>query len=184
MDRHNMLERIKKVRLHLSNQNAGERANAERLIADLMRRYNITEADIEALDYEIHWFTFNVQYERDLLTQIVIATRKEHVIHSYSLKHSGKTVPRKVGYMLTSDQAAQVLQRFTMLRKLWQTEIERLFVAFVNKHGLTLPAAPGQHDTTPLEELERLRRMMDSLTDAPPAPRPKRKQLPKGEPCE
>lgn len=49
---------------------AGEKESAERTLAALMKRYGITEEDLEDKKVTIHWIRYKTDWERRLLGQL------------------------------------------------------------------------------------------------------------------
>lgn len=71
MKREELLQKIKHVQALAERGAGGERDNARALLARLMEKYNLTEADLENERVETAWFAYHDELERRILAQII-----------------------------------------------------------------------------------------------------------------
>ena len=69
-ERERLLEKLGKVKALADRGEGGEKESAERTLAALMKRYGITEEDLEDKKVTIHWIRYKTDWERRLLGQL------------------------------------------------------------------------------------------------------------------
>ena len=69
-ERERLLEKLGKVKALADRGEGGEKESAERTLAVLMKRYGITEEDLEDTKATIHWIRYKTDWERRLLGQL------------------------------------------------------------------------------------------------------------------
>ena len=69
-ERERLLEKLGKVKALADRGEGGEKESAERTLAALMKRYGITEEDLEDTKATIHWIRYKTDWERRLLGQL------------------------------------------------------------------------------------------------------------------
>ena len=140
---------------------AGEKDNAERMLAKTMAKYGVTMEQLSDETKAWYRFTYSNVSERDLLINILCKV----------LNTNGIQWRRRRAYgliELTKVQHVEAGMLYDLYRRQWKREQQRLFSAFVNKHRIFGDVAPEPNeDRKPLtpEELARLKAMMRGLDD-------------------
>ena len=68
-----LLQKIKHIQALAERGERGEKDRARELLARLMEKYSLTEADLENERAETAWFTYHDELERRILQQIIYA---------------------------------------------------------------------------------------------------------------
>ena len=68
-----LLQKIKHIQALAERGERGEKDRARELLARLMEKYSLTEADLENERVETAWFTYHDELERRILQQIIYA---------------------------------------------------------------------------------------------------------------
>lgn len=69
-ERERLLEKLGKVKALADRGEGGEKESAERTLAALMKRYGVTEEELEDTRATIHWIRYKTDWERRLLGQL------------------------------------------------------------------------------------------------------------------
>ena len=170
------LDLLRKIKALAEQGEGGEKINAEKMLADLMRKHSISEGDLNAEQSKTVWFKTFGQRSAGLLYQIVAKVGGQRRPDAWAqtktvglLKKSKRQVPNLVGFQLTPAQAVEVEYLFDFFWKLYQQEEDLLFRAFIHKHDL-FGKIPAHVEVTPLSEseLKKLRQAVKNLDEASP----------------
>lgn len=113
-ERERLLEKLGKVKALADRGEGGEKESAERTLAALMKRYGITEEDLEDTKATIHWIRYKTDWERRLLGQL--AYMHLGTGHFFRVRGSihGK-IPKKSGDQVYSGPIHRDRGRFCLL---------------------------------------------------------------------
>ena len=88
-----LLQEIKHIQALAERGERGERDSARALLARLMEKYSLTEADLENERVETAWFTYHDELERRILCQIIYGKTVFRVrwdIHQQEAEKAGR----------------------------------------------------------------------------------------------
>ena len=142
--------RALKVMAYAESCTDGERANAQKMLTRLLRKHNISEAEIERS--EVRWLPFSVksEYALTLLGQLVTYVRQdstEHFVFKRHKKYSGRV------YVEVTDGEYMELSRLLRIHtKALSKELEYLVQAYVQRNRLFgAGKSKGINEMTPTE---------------------------------
>lgn len=137
-ERERLLEKLGKVKALADRGEGGEKESAERTLAALMKRYGITEEDLEDKKVTIHWIRYKTDWERRLLGQL--AYMHLGTGHSFGCVGRYTKRPRKeVGIECTPAQYIEIEADFAFYSEAMKEEMELFYSAFLQKNGLFPP---------------------------------------------
>ena len=158
-ERERLLEKLGKVKALADRGEGGEKESAERTLAALMKRYGITEEDLEDTKATIHWIRYKTDWERRLLGQL--AYMHLGAGHSFGCVGRYTKRPRKeVGVECTPAQYIEIEADFAFYSEAMKEEMELFYSAFLQKNGLFPPpelaAEPTEAEKEEWEDMERV----------------------------
>lgn len=136
----------------------GERENASKLLKKLMKKYNISEEQLNE-DLE-EWYKFKIknEFELKLLSQVVYKVVGYGVIvESY---RKSKTV-----YMLylTPNQKIEIEYLFTIYKNDFSIELEKFYKAFISKNNIFPKNAPQKSSDISYEDYMQIYNLMSGI---------------------
>lgn len=137
-ERERLLEKLGKVKALADRGEGGEKESAERTLATLMKRYGVTEEDLEDTKATIHWIRYKTEWERRLLRQLAYM----HLGAGNSFRCVGRYTkrPRKeVGIECTTAQYIEIEADFSFYYAAMKEEMELFYDAFLQKNNLFPP---------------------------------------------
>jgi len=144
----------------------GEKANAQRMLDNMLRRHGMTVADLIGETRELHWFKVRSATDKQLVRQIA-AKVLDGQVSSYRNHRNAK----EIGVETTPAEAIEIELHFETLRPALERHMDLAFSAFVQANRL-FQSSPSTPPTAPLtdEERERARKVlaMAGMTDATP----------------
>ena len=115
-----------------------EKESAERTLAALMKRYGVTEEELEDTRATIHWIRYKTDWERRLLGQL--AYMHLGTGHSFGCVGRYTKRPRKeVGIECTPAQYIEIEADFAFYSEAMKEEMELFYSAFLQKNRLFPP---------------------------------------------
>jgi len=122
---------------HAESCTDGERANAQKMLTRLLRKYNISEAEIERS--EVYWLPFSVksEYELTLLGQLVAYVRQDSTEHFVFKRH--KRYNGRVYAEVTNDEYTELSRLLRIHTKALGKELEYSVQAYVQRNKLFGP---------------------------------------------
>lgn len=116
----------------------GEEQNAERILQKLLRKYNLTLADIVNPDAKTRLveFKFRGPYERDLLFAVMRKIGLEDKDGSVHFFQTAANVSAKLSFKLTHAQEAEARMMFDLYVRAFRGEMQRLCHAFIVRNQL------------------------------------------------
>ena len=158
-ERERLLEKLGKVKALADRGEGGEKESAERTLAALMKRYGITEEDLEDTKATIHWIRYKTDWERRLLGQLAYM----HLGTGHSFGCMGQYTGRsrkKVGIKCTAAQYIEIEADFAFYNEAMKEEMELFYSAFLQKNRLFPPpelaAEPTEAEKEEWEDMERM----------------------------
>lgn len=139
----------------------GEKENAQRFLDKMLAQHGMTLADLddEGEQKQFVDFKYSGELERRLLVQIVctvLNTSKVNVAYARS----------KMGLDVTRAQRLEIDLFFASLRKELAKNVDRMFLAFIVKNGITGPSESSDDDEPSKltrEDIEAIRNMMEGI---------------------
>lgn len=142
-ERERLLEKLGKVKALADRGEGGEKESAERTLAALMKRYGITEEDLEDTKATIHWIRYKTDWERRLLGQL--AYMHLGTGHSFGCvgQYTGRS-RKKVGIKCTAAQYIEIEADFAFYNEAMKEEMELFYSAFLQKKQAFPAAGAGR----------------------------------------
>ena len=137
-EKERLIKRLEGVRALAQKGVGGEKENAERILADLMARYGITDADLEESREETYFIRYGTPYERRLLYQLAYM----HLGPGHAGGVVGKYTNRprkKVAITCTPANYIEIEADYEFYRKALAEDMDLLYSAFINKNDLFPP---------------------------------------------
>lgn len=169
----NKKDLLLKLRALAESGEGGEKVNAQRKLEELMRKYGISESELETETDIPCEFTFHGKREKLLLAQIIYKVVNEKGrIYGFSYTDSGRACKTKLGCKATPAQKIEIEFLFDFYKQLYKREEEFFFSAFVQKHRLFGDLKDGEKaEEQSLEERIRMRTLMDGMCEETPVKR-------------
>ncbi len=157
----------------LSEQGVGgEKMNAQRKLAALMKKYGISEDDLQTNQKNEYRFTYKTETESILLLQTIYKVTNDTQIYSYKYKSNGKKVKNTIGCFCTTEQRIEIDFLFDFYKKTFQKDFELFLRAFIQKHRIFGERIDNDDDEKTEEmdrsSLFRMAAMMDGMSDDQP----------------
>lgn len=164
------LDLLQRVKALAERGVGGEAENAAEILEKLMKKYGISEEQLDEEHRSRHDFTFHGKEEKKLLMQIVYKVTGE-MGRTYGLRYtvSGRPCRTTIGADCTSAEKVEIEYLFDFYKRLWEREREAFLAAFIQKHKLfgSLPdgVEPERLDD---EELEKMFALMRGMSNESP----------------
>lgn len=175
MTKQQILDKVLKVKALAERGTEGERANAERMLKELMEKYGISDADIESEAVEL----FVIDVENIIYIQLLVQICNNvigHDIKIYNLNRDDSTVVNAIeelsnrGYgdmsathaiECTKANFIEIKMMFDLYREDLKKQIDTFMYAYFMKNSL-LAKAPedGKQKEPSKEDLEMLKKAM------------------------
>lgn len=156
-------ELLRKLSALAERGEPGERENARAILAGLMEKYGVEEADLRDDALEESSFVYCSSSERRLLIQTTFhVTKGDRRVYSY--KH-GKGSRSAVCCMCSKAEAVQIGIEYDFYRELWKKELDLFFRAFINKHKIFSDRPTGDDPGVSDQDYLRMAAMMAGLQD-------------------
>jgi hypothetical protein len=157
-----VLDLLAQVRaLAQASATGGERAVAQDRLDALLKKYGVSEAELELTERRMYWFRFHSHTQKRLLVQLAHCMGAEDGYR----RTRGKGRRTLIGFKLTPAQKIDLEAQFKFYSALWEDEVEDLLIAFANKHRL-YPADGGNGGTIEDEDrINKIPAMMGGLSD-------------------
>lgn len=166
----NKHEVLRKLRALAEEGTGGEKINAQRKIEELMRKYNITDEELEKEEKAIYKFEFHGVRERDLLSQIMykVCNNKEEIYFIRSTR-SGRMCKTKIACNATCAQKIEIEFLFDFYNRLYKREEEFFFSTFIQKHSLFGELKDGEEaEEQSIEDAMRMGAFMEGMSNETP----------------
>lgn len=166
MDKVELLQKLKALAIRGGTPAEGEAAAAK--LAELMEKYNITDAELDDSVTEIYEFKCLTERDQKLLRQIVYKVLPDWNRCIYAIYRKNRRVRNIVGVECTLAQKTEIELLLDFYTDLYRREEEAFFSAFIQKHRLFGDYIERDQPPLSLEELAKLEAMMNSMDDESP----------------
>lgn len=118
---------LKKIRALAEHGVGGEAENAEKLLARMMKKYGISEAELDEETRVRHDFTYHGGEEKKILKQVVYKVTGGY---TYELVYtaSGRKVRTQLGADCTPAEKVEIEYLFDFYKRLWEKEKDAFLV--------------------------------------------------------
>lgn len=153
----NKEELLKKIKALAERGVGGEKESAQVLLDRLMKKYGVTESDLEAERVETAWFRYRDEMERRILNQVIYMVTGKTSFGCIG-RHTNR--PRKErGVDCTAAERLEIEANYEFFKEAIKQEFEVFFTAFCSKNRLypreSKVPAKSADDLTP-EEKDRI----------------------------
>ena len=126
---------LKKIRALAERGVDGEKESAEETLRRLMKKYGVTEDELDEETRKRHDFEFHGKEQKKLLRQVVFKVTGGY---AYELEYnaSGRKVKTRLGADCTPAEKVEIEFLFDFYKSLWEREREAFLSAFIQKHGI------------------------------------------------
>ena len=126
---------LKKVRALAEHGVGGEAENAEKLLARMMKKYGISEEELDEETRVRHDFTYHGGEEKKILRQVVYKVTGGY---AYELVYtaSGRKVRTQLGADCTPAEKVEIEYLFDFYKRLWEKEKDAFLAAYIQKHRI------------------------------------------------
>ena len=150
-ERERLLRKLEKVKALVDRGVGGERENAERMLADLMAQYGVTEEALEDSKASTHWIRYKTNWERKLLFQLAYMYLGPGHAFGCIGSYSGRK-RKEVGIDCTPSQYIEIEADFAFYSAAMEEEMGIFYSAFINKNNLfPPPELAGESDDDDVE---------------------------------
>lgn len=142
---------LKKIRALAEHGVGGEAENAEKLLARMMKKYGISEAELDEETRVRHDFTYHGGEEKKILKQVVYKVTGGY---TYELVYtaSGRKVRTQLGADCTPAEKVEIEYLFDFYKRLWEKEKDAFLAAYIQKHRIFAIRADIEPQEMSLEE--------------------------------
>lgn len=127
----NLTGTMKKL-LELSKRGVdGEKENAEKLLRKMMKKYNISEADLEKDDIHVFEIAYKTDIEKKLALQVFYKVTKSIEYGTY--RNSRK---KRVILSMTDAQYIEFVYQLEIYKNAWEENLGLLMEAFIAKNDI------------------------------------------------
>lgn len=165
-------ERLKSVYNLALNGVDGEKESAKKILGKLLEKYAVSINELEEDQTEIFAFSFRGKWQRKLLIQVAYKVLdRQPSFYNVKAGNSKRTSPSQIGIKCTNYQRTQIMFLHDFYCQLWESELDKLMLAFVYKHDLY---GTGELDedirseSPSIEEMMKIQSMIDGLDDRSP----------------
>ena len=124
--------KLKKLLALAERGMGGEKDNANRMLSKILTKNGLSVSDLLGEERCTCWLRYKGKLEKRLLLQIVVSVTNDPEINVWENKKKRECI----GPDLTSAEKVEVELLFRVYRKTLNEEIDVMFAAFVNKHGI------------------------------------------------
>lgn len=153
----------------------GEKESAKKILDKLLDKYNVSINELEENQTEIFAFSFRGKWQRKLLIQVAYKVLDyQPALYSARVGSSKRISPSQIGIRCTKYQRTEIMFLHDFYCQLWESELDKLMLAFVYKHDLygTGELDEDRRSESPLiEEMMQIQSMIDGLDDRTPLKR-------------
>lgn len=150
-----ILERLKKIQALAESGIEGERANANKLLNELLLKHGITLQDLAHGEAQWCRFVCAGRLEIELLTHVVLKVcQTRDVVNAKDKKSS-----RVRWFKLTAAQCADVTDAFEHYKREFKTCVDDTLVALIHRHNLFAQDKSDEKATPTAEAMERAKRI-------------------------
>lgn len=158
---------LKKVRALAEHGVGGEAENAEKLLARMMKKYGISEAELDEETRVRHDFTYHGGEEKKILRQVVYKVTGGY---AYELVYtaSGRKVRTQLGADCTPAEKVEIEYLFDFYKRLWEKEKDAFLAAYIQKHRIFAIRADVEPQEISREEALKMGALTQGMSDESP----------------
>ena len=135
MDKIQLLKKLNTL-MQDTRGNSNERENAEKILAELIKKYNISLDDINNDEQKDRYIEFNNDYEKQLICQICYKLFKhEKSVRSFISKKS-KFNRTHVIIQMTDEELIEFEYLYSIYKTDLAKEMNLFYTAFINKNNI------------------------------------------------
>lgn len=127
------IELCKKLAALAERGVGGEKETAQRKLDQLMKKYNVSTADLTGEELIYHEFKYHGDFEKKLLRQIFYSVNHER---SVKVLKEGKGSRSCLFFISTEKEALEARIKYAFYLDLWKEDLDFLFDCFVQKHRI------------------------------------------------
>lgn len=151
-------ELLRKLKALADGGVGGEKINAQRKLAALMKKYGIAEEELSAEQQICCEFKYRTETELVLLKQTIYKVTNEISFYGFTYTATGRKVARVLGCKCTRAQQIEIEFLFDFYKRTYKKDAELFLQAFIQKHQIFGVLKDGQKGKEVDEET--LRKMM------------------------
>jgi len=161
MDKIELLKKIKSLADGVGNVN--EKRNALRKLEILMKKYGVTEADLNDGRIEVCSFKYRAKFEKNLILQLACKFGLSCYHEDGTISYGEIIGKQKILLECTKAQEIEIKFLTELYLKAYLFEEKKLQEAFIIKHRIVGKYA--EPDTSPQEEREKMLHLMAGIDD-------------------
>lgn len=160
-------ELLRKVRALAERGVGGEAENAERLLARMMKKYGISEEELDEETRARHDFTYHGGEKKKILQQVVYKVTGGY---TYELIYtaSGRKVRTQLGADCTPAEKVEIEYLFDFYKRLWEKEKDAFLAAYIQKHRIFAIRTDVEPQEISREEALKMGALMQGMSDESP----------------
>lgn len=149
------IETIRKLRAMAQQGTENERTIALQKMDALIKKYKISETEIDEDIMEEHGFTFKDKYEKRILIQVICMVGGNREVKIYSYRY-GKGSKSKLYAECMKEEALQIEIAYEFYRDAWNEDVNTFLDAFIQTNELySSRPRPEDAKKPSLKELEK-----------------------------
>ena len=166
----NKKELLRKLRSLAEQGFGGEKLNAQKKFDELLKKYNISDNELDEETVELYHFKVRGERERLLVAQIMykVCNRKDNIF-TFRSGLSGRQLYSELGCKCTASQRIEIELLFDFYKRLYYREEKFFFSTFIQKHKLFGELKDGE-DPQSVTDDERLKMefLMEGMSNETP----------------
>lgn len=163
-------ELLQKLKALAEHGVGGEKLNAQRKLSAFMKKYGITDVELDEDKAFPCEFAYKGERQRRLLSQIIYKVKNEkNTVYSFIYTASNRACRSRLGCKVTKTQKLEIEFLFDFYKRLYEQEEAFFFRAFVQKHRLFGQLKESEQPTELSdEEYQRLYMMRQGMSEEQP----------------
>lgn len=150
---------LRKIKALTDKGNDGEKANAEKILADLLQKNGLTIEDLEKEQPTWHSFKVSGKVQTRLLNQIVGKVNRNLVCHLVTKSSADDLGLRgRFAVKCTPAEFVEIEQMYAVYSRLYEKELKVFYLAFLSANKLLLDRLENDEDTPSQDEIEEANR--------------------------
>ena len=166
----NKKELLRKLRSLAEQGVGGEKLNAQKKLEEMLKKYNISDKELDEETVELYHFKVRGERERLLIAQIMykVCNRKDNIF-TFRRDLTGRKLSSELGCECTASQRIEIELLFDFYKRLYNREEKFFFSTFIQKHRLFGELKDGEEPESVTDE-ERLKMefLMEGMSNETP----------------
>ena len=158
---------LKKIRALAERGVGGEADNAEEILRRLMKKYGVSEEELDEEERRRHDFEFHGKEQEKLLRQVVYKVTGGYA-YNLVYRASGRKVKTRLGADCTAAEKVEIEFLFDFYTRLWERERDAFLSAFIQKHRIFTIRDDIEPQEVSREELLKMQALMLGMSDESP----------------